>query len=129
MKIYVWKEGMTAEESKEGAYWERNMLALWIAKMMQVTYDNAKDDGLGSKYKTIHCGWYNDTDNNWDGWHRVISLMDGAFGFHIPDDFDIGSLKEIKPNWDGHSTELKWTRMMEYCGCNMQETGGYKGVN
>jgi hypothetical protein len=42
------------------------------------------------------------------GWRRVLSLDDGSITFHIPDDFDVGSLPEIKRNWDGHTTEAKW---------------------
>jgi hypothetical protein len=41
---YEWHEGMSAEDCKNGAYWERNMLALNYAD-----------------------GWYYDTQNNWDG--------------------------------------------------------------
>jgi hypothetical protein len=85
MKGYVWQEGMSVEDSKNGAYWERNMLALRYAD-----------------------GWYYDTDNNWDGWRRVLSLDNGKMCFHIPDEFDVGNLQEIKPNWDGHTTQEKW---------------------
>lgn len=85
MKGYEWREGMSAEESKNGVYWERNMLALLLAD-----------------------GWYYDDDNNWDGFRRVLSIADGSLTFHIPDDFEVGNLPEIKPNWDGHSTREKW---------------------
>jgi hypothetical protein len=33
MDIYVYKEGMTDEEQRNGAYWERNMLVLLLAKV------------------------------------------------------------------------------------------------
>jgi len=97
MKIYEWQEGMNAEESKNGAYWERNMLALAFANYM--------NDMVRSMIKEIApeyypCGWYFDTDNNWEGWKRVISLNNGSMTFHIPDDFDVGNLPQIEPNWD-----------------------------
>lgn len=100
MKIYEWKEGTTPEESKDGAYWERNMLALQLAMFM--------NDVAGPLIAAVPgyypCGWYNDTDNNWEGWKRVISINNGSITFHIPDDFDVGNLPEIEPNWDGHTT-------------------------
>lgn len=89
MKIYVYDESMSIEEQKDGAYWERNMLALSFAD-----------------------GWYEDLENNWDGWKRVLCCKGGAMNFHIPDDFDVGNLKKIEPKWDGHSTEEKWNRVM-----------------
>lgn len=46
MKPYVWKDGMTPEEAKDGAYWERNMLALLLAKVMNESSNWGK------------CGWY-----------------------------------------------------------------------
>lgn len=116
MKPYVWKEGMTPEESKDGAYWERNMLALYIAKIINIHRIARFDVDLKP-----NCGWYYDTDNNWDGWKRVISIHDGWMTFHIPDDFDVGDLPEIKPNWDGHTTEDKWERVMKQCGCKVDE--------
>jgi hypothetical protein len=105
MDIYVYKEGMTEKEQKDGAYFERNMLALLLAKLL--------DDFGGASWKS---GWYYDTENNWDGWKRVISIANGSFCFHIPDDFNIGKLPEIEPNWDGHTTEEKWKNIMGLCG-------------
>lgn len=90
MDGYVYKDGQSDKEQIDGAYWERNMLALNYAD-----------------------GWYNDTDNNWDGWHRVLSLENGKMTFHIPDNFDVGNLPEIKPNWDGHTTEQKWNKVAD----------------
>lgn len=89
MKINTWKPGLTPEQERDIAYWERNMLALCLCD-----------------------GWYYDTDNNWEGWKRVISCAKGKLTFHIPDDFDVGDVEEIEPNWDGHTTELKWERVM-----------------
>ena len=90
MKIPEWKPGLTAEEERDVAYAERNLLALWYAD-----------------------GWYNDDQSAFPGWRRVLSLQYGSMCFHIPDDFDVGRLPEIKPNWNGHSTRDKWTRVMD----------------
>jgi hypothetical protein len=109
MKIYEWKEDITPEEAENGAYWERNMLALHVAVV-----ENHRCKASGQK---ITCGWYYDTDNDWDGWKRVISLYDGIITYHIPDDFDIGKLEQIEPNWDGHTTKQKYAMMMFTCGC------------
>ena len=87
---YVWKDGMSPEEEANGAYWERNMLALRYAD-----------------------GWYYDTENNWDGWHRVLSLDGGKMCFHIPDSFDVGNLPQIKKSYDGHTTREKWDRVAD----------------
>lgn len=93
MRVKVWNINMTDAESKDLAYWERNMLALRYAQ-----------------------GWYNDDTSNYTGWRRVLSLDQGKITFHIPDDFDVGDLPEIEPNWDGHTTEEKWKRIMKYRG-------------
>ncbi len=90
MKIKTWHEGMSVEETKDLAYWERNVLALNYAD-----------------------GWYADTESNFPGWLRVLSLDCGRITFHIPDDFETGNLPEIKPNWDGHTTEEKWKRILQ----------------
>lgn len=93
MDIYEYKDGMSEKEQKDGAYWERNMIALRFAD-----------------------GWYYDTDNNWEGWLRVLSLDGGRMCFHIPDSFDVGNLPQIQPNWDGHTTREKWLRVMKMRG-------------
>mgnify|MGYP003475095778 CR=1 FL=1 len=85
MEIKVWHEGMSDAESKDLAYWERNMLALAYAD-----------------------GWYNDDVSSFTGWRRVLSLSNGKITFHIPDNFDVGNLQQIEPNWDGHTTKEKW---------------------
>ena len=92
-KIPCWKPGMTAEEERDVGYQERNLLALRFAD-----------------------GWYYDRDNNWGGWLRVLSLDGGKMCFHIPDDFPVGNLPEIQPNWDGHTTEEKWQRVLDMRG-------------
>ena len=86
--IKVWNDRMSDKETADLAYWERNTLALHYAD-----------------------GWYEDRQSNYDGWLRVLSLDGGKITFHIPDDFDVGNLKQIEPNWDGHTTEEKWRRV------------------
>jgi hypothetical protein len=113
MKIYEWKEGTSPEEAKDGAYWERNMLALLLARTINGYCESQGFIG--------DCGWYYDTDNNWEGWKRVISIAAGSITFHIPDDFDIGDLQHILPNWDGHSTRDKWESIMKDCGCKIDK--------
>lgn len=119
MKIYECKEGMSAEEVKNIAYWERNMLALQLAMYMNDTVRSVTAM-LAPEY--YPCGWYYDTDNNWEGFKRVISINNGSITFHIPDDFDVGNLPHIEPNWDGHTTKEKWLRIMENCGCKYDKT-------
>jgi hypothetical protein len=89
MKIKTWNDNMSVEETKDLAYWERNVLALKYAD-----------------------GFYRDTQNNYPGWLRVMSLEGGKITFHIPDEFEVGNLPEIEPNWDGHTTEQKWQRVL-----------------
>lgn len=131
MKPYTWKPEHTLEETKNGAYWERNMLALMYAALA---------NGVAVKHHAEQvvehgppCGWYrhpreaddplDDVERYWEderfdfyGWSRVISLEYGRFTFHVPDDFDLGNLPQIFPNWDGHSTDEKWIRAMGKCG-------------
>ena len=93
MEIKIWNKDMSAEETKDLAYWERNVLALKYAD-----------------------GWYKDFESNFPGWLRVLSLENGSITFHIPDEFNVGDLPEIQPNWDGHTTEEKWKRILQYRG-------------
>lgn len=104
MKPYTWNLDQSLEEQKEGAYWERNMLALLLAKTMNESNYNKS-------------GWYAHQGEGFDGWSRVISIDGGKITFHVPDDFDLGALPEIKPNWNGHTTEEKWNQVMQVCGC------------
>lgn len=106
MKVRAWREGMPADEAKDLAYWERNVLALRYAD-----------------------GWYNDdiekglTDAwgpRYNGWRRVLSLDGGRITFHIPDDFEVGDLPQIEPNWDGHTTEEKWARILAARGVEVE---------
>ena len=90
MKIKLWYEGLSDVEAREVAYWERNVLALRYAE-----------------------GWFKDPISQYPGFHRVLSLENGKITFHIPDDFDVGNLPEMSPNWDGHSTESKWRLILK----------------
>src|SRR5690606_27047025 len=100
MKPYVWKEGMSEKEMRDGAYFERNMLALLLAKRMN-------DFHRYMEYDTEPpCGYY--IHGEWEGWSRVISIDNGAITFHVPDDFDLGDLPLIDNNYDGHTTLEKW---------------------
>jgi hypothetical protein len=93
MEIKCWNENLTDKESKDLAYWERNVLALHYAD-----------------------GYFEDKECNYPGWLRVLSLEGGAITFHIPDEFNVGNLPKIEPNWDGHSTIEKWSRLLEKRG-------------
>lgn len=110
MQIRTWHKGMSDKETADLAYWERNVLALNYAD-----------------------GWYNDDIEyrepehprygaatflaaRYKGWRRVLSLEGGKITFHIPDDFDVGTLGEIAPTWDGHTTEEKWRRILTDAG-------------
>jgi hypothetical protein len=98
MKIKTWNKEMSLEETKDLGYWERNVLALKYAD-----------------------GWYYDLDNMWAGYLRVLSLDGGKITFHIPDDFNVGNLQQVEPNWDGHTTEQKWRRVLEARNIQVEE--------
>lgn len=117
MTGYIWKEGTSPEDEAKGAYWERNMLALRYAFISNELQRLAFAAMHTSMPESLVCGWYYDDENNWDGWKRVISLEGGSLCFHVPDDFDLGSLPKIKPNWNKHSTREKWDRIAEQSGC------------
>lgn len=110
MKVQIWTHKKSDKETAEMAYWERNMLALRYAD-----------------------GWYfDDVDAptkdfpdhqmaRYDGWRRVLSLDGGKITFHIPDDFDVGNLHQIQPNWDGHTTEEKWMKVAALRGIELEQ--------
>lgn len=109
MKIKVWQPTMSDKETADLAYWERNMLALRYA---QGWYDDMIPDppivGVCSdSLPTQSQKWV----PRYTGWRRALSLENGRITFHIPDDFDVGDLRRIGPNWDGHTTEEKWQRV------------------
>lgn len=87
--------------------WERNMALLYLANHLNDT------DPLNE------CGYY--IDNKFPGAKRVISLFGGLMTFRVKDDFDLGRLPEVEENWDGHTTEEKYTEMMRFCGCTIED--------
>lgn len=109
-------------ETKDGAYWERNMLALFLANYMNSVYaQNYRITNPTGEIKNWPCGWYRHEGEGFEDWSKVISIANGKFTFHVPNDFDLGELPEIKPNWDGHTTEEKWKNIMKICGCRIKE--------
>jgi hypothetical protein len=110
MNDYIkgWNEQMSLEDTKNLAYWERNMLALTLALQINISH--------AARGIKPSCGWY--VHGEYKGWARVISIDYGKITFHVPDNFDMGDLKEIEPNWDGHSTEAKWKYVKGLCGVN-----------
>ncbi|MNI52079.1 hypothetical protein D3C73_1068360 [compost metagenome] len=129
MSKYIkgWNAEMSIEEAKDLAYWERNVLALKTATYANMAYEAQLESykrrygHYGANTTELPCGWYYDTDNNWEGWKRVISLWYGKVTYHVPDDFDMGSLQQIEPNWNGHTTEEKHRRMLKYCGVEVPD--------
>lgn len=125
MKIPVYKEGMTSEQAKDVAYAERNILALYLATFSNRTWNDfvALRKAEGSYNSKLDApppsGYY--IDESCEGYSRVISIFDGKITFHVPDSFDLGNLQKIEPNWDGHTTEEKWKRVLEKCGVEVEE--------
>lgn len=107
MKPYTWSPEQTLEEQKNGAYWERNMLALLLAHVMN-NFNRNKEGPV--------CGWHPHEGEGFEGWSRIISIGNGDITFHVPDDFVLGSIPRIEPNWNGHTTEEKWNMVMEMVG-------------
>lgn len=112
--MHIWREGMDPRVEVSGAYWERNMLALLMARYLN-KYSPIQESDIKDSTEKVNSGWYYDTENNWDGFKRVLSLDNGQFCFHIPDSFDVGDLPQIENNWDGHTTEEKWLKVEEIC--------------
>jgi hypothetical protein len=110
LKIRVWKEGMSDAETKDLAYWERNVLALYCASGWY--NDDVKRDRIAGTTDPRIEGAA-DSIPRYKGWRRVLSIHGGTITFHIPDDFDVGDLPEIEPNWDGHTSEDKWRRILQ----------------
>lgn len=118
MKNQAWHEGMTDKESKDLAYWERNMLALRFADGWyndDVIVDSDDLSLLGKEMRpTSEPGKVKIA--RFEGWRRVLSLGNGKMNFHIPDDFDVGRLPAIAPRYDGHTTLEKWQRVADTFG-------------
>lgn len=104
---------MSDKETADIAYWERNMLALYLADGWY--YDDIKgyDSELGKEPGTVIMGTEPKWKPRYEGWRRVLSCLGGQACFHIPDDFDVLNLPQIEQNWDGHSTPEKWERLAE----------------
>lgn len=119
MRPYVYNENMSIEEQKNGAYWERNMLALYTANQLnrQAIMQHYDKHGMNFDGLLLPCGYY--VHGEWKGWSRVITLDHGKITFHVPDDFDLGGLPQVKSNWDGHTTEEKWQYVAKKCGVSL----------
>ncbi len=113
MKIKTWNPAMTEKETADLAYWERNVLALYFAGGWY--YDDIGVNWTEGNMEAAAAMGYGlvTIKPRFQGWRRVLSIDNGRFTFHIPDDFDVGNLKQIEPNWDGHTTEEKWRRMLD----------------
>lgn len=98
---------MSVTDTKDLAYWERNVLAL---KYADGWYND--DETYVSPYDSFEI----DSSPRYLGWRRVLTLNNGSITFHIPDDFDVGNLPEIARNWDGHTTHEKWARILKLRG-------------
>lgn len=112
--IRTWHEGMSDAESKDLAYWERNMLALRYADGWYNDEQLCLHEGLRHPEPFV-CPQCQKAPR-YPGWRRVLSLEGGKMTFHVPDDFEVGNLPETLPNWDGHTTEEKWRRVQERFG-------------
>lgn len=121
MKIKTWNPEMTDAESKDLAYWERNMLALKFAdgwynddvRKSEIMKDFMDKQPEGQILSGIFQTDWSLIVPRFEGWRRVLTLDGGAITFHIPDEFEVGNLPEIPRNWDGHSTEEKWQRIAD----------------
>ncbi|MES3012609.1 MAG: hypothetical protein V4750_02630 [Pseudomonadota bacterium] len=107
---------MTDKETADLAYWERNMLALYYADGWY--YDDVATDWAPGSHETAGTMGYGLLSHHprYQGWRRVLSLRRGRITFHVPDSFDVGTLNEIPPAWDGHTTEEKWRYVAQTCG-------------
>ena len=126
MKIRTWHPGMSDAEAKDLAYWERNMLALLYADGWY--NDDVESDECPPEHireldtnACPACEKELPLRSRYAGWRRVLTLESGRITFHIPDDFDVGDLPEVEPNWDGHTTEEKWRRVMAARGVKETE--------
>ena len=128
MKIKTWNPDLSDKETADLAYWERNMLALryaegWyyddvrLSKKMKDQMAKYDDDEILTGF--FQTDW-SELVPRFDGWRRVLSLDGGRLTFHIPDDFEVGDLPQINNNWDGHTTQKKWERIMHVMGIEVE---------
>lgn len=132
MKVKAWSPEMSDKETAELAYWERNMLALlfadgWYYDDVTFLPDCEHEGGyveIGTN--ALVCRECDEAEEQhrprYQGWRRVLTLDEGTITFHIPDDFDVGTLPMVERNWDGHTTEEKWLRVAQRCGIEVPET-------
>jgi len=120
MQMKIWQPGLSDKEQKHVGYWERNMLALayadgWYFDDVEAMFDYPHEsaDGQTSILSRPHMV------PRFDGWRRVLSLRGGAMCFHVPDDFEVGDLKQIERQYDGHTTEEKWRRLAASFGIEL----------
>lgn len=116
MKIRTWHMDMTDKETADLAYWERNVLALryadgWYNDDVAVPASDPDGPPINGLFFGEHV-----LRPRFKNWRRVLTLDGGKVTFHIPDDFEVGDLPEVTPNWDGHTTEEKWKRVLESKG-------------
>lgn len=121
MKLVVWNPAMSVEATKDLAYWERNMLALryadgWYNDDVATGFSDADVAKAAERNMVLP-----ESRPRYQGWRRVLTLEAGTITFHIPDDFDVGNLPEVAPNWDGHTTEAKWRRIAEARGVELEQ--------
>lgn len=121
MRIKTWSPEMTDKETADLAYWERNVLALHYAHGWY--NDDVEVPGSDPEGMELDGLYFGPTTfrPRFAGWRRVLSLAAGKTTFHIPDDFEVGDLPQIKANWDGHTTEEKWARILKRRGIEVGE--------
>ena len=112
---------MSDKESKDLAYWERNMLALrfaqgWYNDDMWLEHGATQAVEFDPERTSLGGGLV----PRFDGWRRVLTLLDGSMTFHIPDDFDVGNLPQVGRNWDGHTTIGKWNAVARFRGIEVE---------
>lgn len=119
----AWNSSMSDKEVSDLAYYERNMAVLYMANYTNkvwsdwLQYEKSRNEDISQELrKGPPSGWYVDDREEMKGWSRVISVHEGKFTVHVPDDFVMGSLPQIPANWNGHSTEEKWKMVDKYCG-------------
>lgn len=87
-----------ATKEKDNAYWERNRLVAILARIYPSGRTLTNIDGWDEK------------------WHNCIYLDTprGQLSWHIHDDemVQFASLPEYQGEWDGHSTEEKYRRLL-----------------
>lgn len=114
MKVRTWTPGMSAHDAADLAYWERNVLALHYA-------DGWYNDDVEEYEYDVNSMLATDTwGPRYRGWRRVLTLEGGEITFHIPDDFEVGSLPEVFRNWNGHTTGEKWALVLGRRGVTIQ---------